>query len=452
MSSLRLEQVWRTTTFRLTLLYGLVFALGVVGLLGLVYVQSTVYLTRRTDRILKTEANAIAHAAPGQIQASIDEALALNGAQSNIYALFKPDGTWIAGNLRTYPPTLKQNGRSIETGPTPSFPANATLIGRALPSGERLVVGRDADQVAEIRAIILWALIWSGLTIMVAGFGSGLALSIRPLQRLRILQTAGQDIAGGNLKRRMPISQRHDELDMFAATVNLMLEEVERLMSEVKGVTETIAHDLRTPLTRVRAQLHRLQESAQPNPGDLAQITAEIDVVLDRFRALLRISEIEARDRRAGFLPTDLAAIVEQAADLYQPLAEVSGVQFSVSSNGPAIIEADPKLLFEAVSNLVDNAIKFTGEGGAVSVSLRYGGGGPQIVVQDNGPGVPQAERGAVLQQFFRGDRDRSIVGSGLGLSIVTAIVRLHRFQLMLEDAEPGLRAVIECRPAALTY
>jgi signal transduction histidine kinase len=452
MSSMRLSEVWRTTTFRLTALYGLVFALGVVALLGLVYVQSTVYLTQRADRILKIEADGIAQAPPGQVRASIDEALALNGAQANIYALFAPDGTWLAGNLRIYPVGLRLGGQSIETGPTPSFPANAILIGRALPSGGRLVVGRDANQLASIRAIILSALVWSGVTIILVGLACGTALSIRPLRRLRILQAAGQDIAGGNLKRRMPTSQRRDELDMFAATVNLMLGEVERLMSEVKGATETIAHDLRTPLTRARAQLHRLQEGGGASPTDIAQVTTEIDTVLERFRALLRISEIEARDRRAGFLPTDLAGVVEQAGELYQPLAEATGVGFTTSVDGPAVVEADPKLLFEAISNLVDNAIKFTGEGGAVQLRLEHDGAWPRIVVQDNGPGVAQGERSAVLQRFYRSERDRGVAGSGLGLSIVAAIVRLHRFEFVLEDAGPGLRAVIECRPPALDY
>jgi signal transduction histidine kinase len=239
---------------------------------------------------------------------------------------------------------------------------------------------------------------------------------------------------------------------MFAGTVNLMLGEVERLMSEVKGATETIAHDLRTPLTRARAQLHRLGQSDNPAAADIAQVTGEIDAVLERFRALLRISEIEARDRRAGFLPTDLAAVMQQAGDLYLPLAEAHGVRLTVRADTAAIVDADPKLLFEAVSNLLDNAIKFTGEGGAVSLRLELGVGGPRIVVEDNGPGVPEAERGAVLQRFYRSERDRGVAGSGLGLGIVAAIVRLHRFELALQDAEPGLRVVIDCRRPGLGY
>jgi signal transduction histidine kinase len=434
------------------MLYGLLFALGVVALLGLVYVQSTVYLTQRVDRILTTEADGVARAPASQLRRTVEEALALNGAQTNIYALFSPGGTWIAGNLRAYPPGLRWDGRSIKTPATASFPLAAILIGRILPSGEKLVVGRDADQLAQIQEILLSALIWSGVAIILVGLACGMALSIAPLERLRILQQAGQDIAAGDLKRRMPTSHRRDELDMFASTVNLMLGEVERLMSEVKGATETIAHDLRTPLTRARAQLHRLQESAAPKPADIAQVTEQIDTVLERFRALLRISEIEARDRRAGFRATDLADIVAQAGDLYQPLAEANGVTLSTSLDGPVLAEADPKLLFEAISNLLDNAIKFTGVGGAVTVRLETGGAWPRIIVQDNGPGVPEHERGAVLQRFYRAERDRAVAGSGLGLSIVVAIVRLHRWDLALEDAEPGLRAVIACRPAGLEY
>jgi signal transduction histidine kinase len=437
---MRLREVWRTTTFRLTALYGLVFALGVVALLGMVYWQSTVFLARRVDGILHTEANAIAAAPRGQIHARIAQALLLNGARSNFYALFHADGTWVAGNLRVYPTRAIVDGPSITVPPTPAFPSVASLIVRGLPTGDRLVVGRDASQFTQMRAIILSALVWSGAAIIVVGLACGTALSLAPLQRLRILQEAGQDIAAGNLKRRMPTSHRRDELDMFASTVNLMLGEVERLMSEVKGATETIAHDLRTPLTRARAQLHRLQEAGAATPAQIGQVTEEIDTVLERFRALLRISEIEARDRRQGFAPTDLATIVLQAGDLYQPLAEDADVAFAVCAQGPAVIEADPKLLFEAISNLVDNAIKFTGPGGAVSVRLEPG---PRIVVQDNGPGVPEDEREAVLQRFYRSERDRGMPGSGLGLSIVAAIARLHRLDLALEDARPGLRVVI---------
>jgi signal transduction histidine kinase len=237
---------------------------------------------------------------------------------------------------------------------------------------------------------------------------------------------------------------------MFAATVNYTMGEVERLMGEVKGATETIAHDLRTPLTRARAQLHRLQQADAPHAPQIARVTAELDEVLERFRALLRITELESRERQAGFVRTDLADLVAGVAELYAPLAEESGVAFDWAAPRAVRVDADPKLMFEAVSNLVDNAIKFTGpkhggEGGRVALRLTAETGRPRIEVEDNGPGIPPPERSAVLQRFYRGERDRLIPGSGLGLSIAAAIVRLHRFELELGDAQPGLRAAIVC-------
>jgi signal transduction histidine kinase len=442
---MQIRELWRTTAFRLTAIYGLVFALGALALLGMVYLQSAIYLTQRVDGILDTEARALAQSPPQALGRRIGYALALSGDQTNVFALFSANGSRIAGNLQALPGPLRVNGRPVEIPPTKDFHAHARLIARRLPSGAVLVVGRDVNQLREMRSIIASALIWSGLLIILMGLACGTALSIGPLRRLRILQAAGREIAGGDLRRRMPISSHRDDLDTFASTVNYMMDEVERLMHEVKGSTETIAHDLRTPLTRARAQLHRIQQTESFDPGEIAGVTAEIDVVLERFRALLRISELEARKRHAGFTPTPLDEIIEQVVDLYQPLAEASEVRLSAMAGRRAVVEADPKLLFEAVSNLVDNAIKFAG-GGVVQVSLGEDPAQPCIIVQDNGPGIPVGERVAVLQRFYRGEGDRLVPGSGLGLSIVAAIVRLHGFELTLQDAQPGLLAMISCR------
>src|SRR5579859_5760174 len=288
---MRLSELWRTTTFRLSLLYGLLFTVGAVALLAMVYVRSAVYLTHRVDDILAVEAAAQMRVPAERLKPTIDDALLINGRNS-VFALFAADRTRETGNLTTLPAGLEPGGRPIEMSPTPDFPAAARLIARQLPSGEILVVGRDINQLREIRRIIASALIWSGVLIVVVGLASGIALSLGPLRRLRLLQEAGHDIASGNLKRRMPSSARGDELDMFAGTVNYMLSEVERLMSEVKASSETIAHDLRTPLTRARAQLARLEKSRQVDPADIARVIAELDEVLERFIAILRISEI----------------------------------------------------------------------------------------------------------------------------------------------------------------
>jgi signal transduction histidine kinase len=449
---MRLRELLRTTTFRLSAIYGLLFAAGLVTLLGLVYLRSAVYLTRRVDGILATQADALGRAPPGTLAQRIREALSLSGQKTGAFALFAASGAPLAGNLPVMPAKLRLGGPPVEIGPTTDFPAPARVIGRRLPDGRVLLVGRDINQLKEMRAIIASALIWSGGAVIVIGLACGVALSVQPLRRLRTLQAACQEIAGGDLTRRLPVSPRDDELDMFAATVNYMMREIERLMGEVKSATDTIAHDLRTPLTRARAQLHRLQQTPGAAPADIARVAAELDTVLERFRALMRISELEAQERRLGFARADLGGLIAEVADLYQPLAEANGVQLAWSVGEGVAVDADPKLLFEAVSNLVDNAIKFTGEGGRVTLRLGDAAEGPQIVVEDNGPGIPAAERGAVLQRFYRGERDRMRPGSGLGLSIVSAIVRLHRFELDLTDAAPGLRAVIRCRAPLMSH
>src|SRR5580700_5568155 len=226
---MQIRALLRTTTFRLSALYGLIFALGLVALLGLVYLRSAVYLTRRVDGILTTEAAALVRSPPSEVEQRIDEALSLDGQKNNVFALFSPAGAPLAGNLAAIPPALTAGGAPIEIGPTPSFAAPARLIARRLSSGEVLVVGRDVNQLQEMRGIIASALIWSGGAVILVGLACGVALSLRPLRRLSMMQQACGDIAGGDLTCRLPSSRRNDELDVFAATVNFTVGEVERL-------------------------------------------------------------------------------------------------------------------------------------------------------------------------------------------------------------------------------
>ncbi len=446
MQSMRLRTLWRTTSFRLSMLYGLLFAVGTIGLLGMVYLRSVVFLTQRVDAILNSEANALVSAAGPGLNRRLNEALTLSDQRTTIFALFSADGSRLAGNLAALPPVLHANGKPVEIGPSAMFPASARLIARQLPGSRILVVGRDISQLREMRTLIASALIWSGVTIILVGLACGTALGFAPLQRLRLLEATAQEIARGDLTRRMPVSARHDELDTFAATVNYMMAEIERLMSEVRGATETIAHDLLTPLSRANVQLRRLQQAARIEPDNIAPVIAGLDDLLERFRAILRIAQLDARQRRAGFARVELADIVTSVAELYQPLAEAGGVTLHAAARHGSIVEADAKLLFEAVSNLVDNAIKFSGRGATVHLRVGEDPAAPRIIVQDDGPGIPAAERGAVLQRFYRGERHGPLPGSGLGLSVVQAIVRLHGFALLLEDAAPGVRAIIDCR------
>lgn len=446
---MQFSELWRTSTFRLTLLYGVLFALGTITLLWLIYMRSAVYLTHRVDSILNTEADALVHSPRPGLRQRVIEDLTLNGNRTTVFGLFNAKGEHVAGNLDALPAALRTNGSPLEVPPLPEFPTSARLMARRLPTGETLVVGRDVSQLREMRHIITSALTWSGVSILLLGLACGIVLSIGPLQRLRRLQAVAHDIAHGDLKRRMPISPRGDELDMFAGTVNHMIGEVERLMSEVKGATEVIAHDLLSPLASATVQLRRLQVAEQVGREDIARIAEGIQEVLERFRGILRIAELEVRHRRAGFMKVDLADVVTSVADLYLPLAESAGVRLLVVTEPRTTIEADSKLLFEAVSNLIDNAIKFGGQGSTVQLRVGKDPAHPQLIVQDNGPGIPSDERTAVLQRFYRSERSRPIPGSGLGLSVVAAIVRLHDFELVLEDADPGVRAIIYCRPPA---
>jgi len=449
---MRFSELWRTTTFRLTVLYGGLFAAGTIALLWLVYMRSTVYLTNRVDAILNTEADALVQSPRPGLRQRVIEDLTLNGNRTTVFALFSPSGERIAGNLAVLPETLLTNGKPAEFPPLGDFPTSARLMAHRLPTGEILVVGRDVSQLREVRSIITSALTWSGVSILFVGLACGTALSIGPLQRLRKLQAVAHDIARGDLKRRMPTTSRGDELDMFATTVNTMMSEVERLMSEVKGATQVIAHDLLNPLASATLQLRRLQAADLAEPQEIARIAGRIEEVLERFRGILRIAELEVRHRRAGFTTVDLADVIAPAADLYAPLAEAAGGRLLAVAERGITVEADPKLLFEAVSNLIDNAIKFGGRGATVQVRVGKDATRPQLIVQDDGPGIPSSERAAVLQRFYRAERNRMIPGSGLGLSVVSAIARLHDFKLVLEDADPGVRAVIECRPAPLAH
>jgi signal transduction histidine kinase len=444
-------ELWRISRFRLTLFYGALFAAGVIGLLGLVYWQTAGFMTAQVDQILRVEAQEFAKGGPEGLPQWINEDIDRDARHINYYGLFAADGTWITGNIERVPTGLEVEAAPRDLGRQAGLGSDARAMAVRLPWGEILVVGRDVTQLGEIRRILLWALGWSGAAIVIVGLGLGGALSVRPLRRIAAIQDASRRIMDGDLAVRLPAQARGDELDLLAAIVNTMLDEVHRLVGEVKSASDSLAHDLRTPLTRLRALLYRLEQ--QPSLADaqrsmIQRALSETDSLLGRFQALLRISEIETKARREGFSTVDLMGVLEQIRDLYEPVAAERGVELEVEARAPAKVQADGELIFEAVNNLVDNAIKFTPSGGRVAARIVETHKGPRLEIADNGPGVPASERGAVIQRFYRSPRDRGMPGSGLGLSIVAAIARLHGFALELEDARPGLKATLNCWPS----
>ncbi len=447
-------ELWRTTTFRLTLVYGAVFAAGVVALLGLIYASAAVYLTRQMDEIVLGQARGLQAVSIATLPERVRDAETQDIRNVNFYGLFARDGGWIAGNVRRLPRDVPINGVPQELR-EPGFQPGARALAERLASGEILFVGFDAKVLTGLRSIILVSLIWSGGLIIVLGLGLGAALSLGPLKRIRAVQQASLPILEGDVSARLPTSNRHDEIDMLAGIANGMMDEVERLLWAVKSVGDNVAHDLRTPLTRLRALLYRVRQEAgdaSPHHDMLVQALGETDALLSRFKAIQRISEVDRRERRAGFAPVRLKSLVEEIGELYEPLAEDHGLSLVTDAEAACEILADRELLFEAFSNLVGNAIKFTPPGGSVRLALRKLEEGPRLEIIDSGPGVPENERDAVLQRFYRGRRTQDAPGSGLGLSIVAAVARLHDFRLVLGDASPGLRVTLDCWPIAMRY
>lgn len=449
-----ITELSRTVAFRLTLFYSLFFTLCVVMLLGFIYWQTAAEMTRRVDQVLLLEKTRLSAVRADGLPDEIEKSVQRDRRQIYFYGLLAGDGRVIAGNIAQLPQDLAVDGHIYEiTLPASAaqiHPFPARMLAMRLPSGNSLLIGHDVQQVIEFGDIMKRAFLWGGSLTILLGLAFGLALSFRPLRRVKQIQQAAELIMRGNIKERLPVSRRRDELDMLAATVNRMLDEIERLMFEIKSAGDNIAHDLRTPLTRLRAVLYRLQQQLGESSAQRAmvdQVIAEVDSLLLRFRALLRISEIESKQRRVAFKSIQLQDIAAQAVNFIEPLAEDKTIGLSLKAEQVGPIQGDSELLFEAVVNLLDNAVKFTPPAGRVELRLTQGAQGPQIDVVDSGIGISENERTSVLNRFYRGGNGMQASGYGLGLSIVIAIVKLHEFGFELGDAKPGTRATVYCWP-----
>lgn len=443
---LRFRDIRNTSTFRLTVLLGLVAAAGMIALLGLIYGLSAHELNARSDHVLRAEAARLAGLPAPVLPAAIQAAIARSASGLNYYGLLDRDGRQIAGNLRGSGGFVLGHPREIAARAGHHGPIRLLAVRAA--SGETLLIGRDIAPLVYLRWRVGEVLLLSGVLIALLIVAAGIALSLAPLRRVGVLQRSAQEIAKGNLHARMPILGRGDELDLFAATVNRMVEEVARVVGQVKAVTDAVAHDLRTPLTRVRSLLYRASQQAGIDPAladRLGAATADLDIVLERFAALLRIAELEARSRRAAFADVALNPLIGAIVELYEPLADERGITLGFEVSQDDSVHGDDKLLFEAIGNLLDNAIKFTAQGGRVAISVLRGSSETRIEIRDQGPGIPTDQHKAVLRRFYRGEGSAEIPGSGLGLSVVTAIVELHQFVLEFDDAAPGLIARIRC-------
>ena len=441
-----LIDVWRAATSRLILIYGALFVVWSVVLLGAIQWESSRYLNHVIDQILLQRMQYLAHSDMARLPQTVEAAGTLDPHGIMSAGLFDAQGKPLAGNIASLPQGLVSDGR-LQFLPKGVLRTDrlrgdigARAIAQRLANGEWLVLAKDTSTLDGLGAIIRRTLLWGLSLTVIPGLLGGLLLSRGPARRIREIQLATEPIQRGDLTKRLPVSRRGDELDVLAGIVNTMLGEIERLMGEVKGVCDNIAHDLRTPLTRLRARLYRAQQQldGRPEATLVEACVADIDAVLTRFRALLRVSELEDRHRSACFSEVDLERVLQQVHDFYAPLAEDRGLRFLLELAPLTPLRGDAHLLFEAFANLVGNAIKFTPAGGCVLLRARMGRNGPRVDVVDGGPGIPAGERDSVTRRFYRGDNSRSTPGSGLGLSIVSAIVRLHGYALEIGDGEGG--------------
>jgi signal transduction histidine kinase len=455
LSSVRLLDFARATTFRWTLAVASAFLLCTLTLFGFVYWQTAVYVMSKYDVLLVDELRVFASNTPEQLLQEIEDRLLKDPQRIKVAGLFGADGRRVAGNVESLPAGLAPNappvdamitrvdGRARET-------QKVRLASRSLASGQTLIIGRNIDEITEIADIVVRALALGLLPAFVLAILIGMVLSQRAQDRLAEVNRKIQRIVAGDLRERLPTSGSRGPFDQLAGSVNQMLDNIESLIREIAGVGDNIAHDLRTPLTRVRVRLERGRERAT-TLAELRtvadQAIAGLDQSLTIVTALLRIAEIEHSRRLDGFSEVPLAPLLREVCDLYEPIAEDKDVAVRIETGEEATVRGDRDLLFEAIVNLVDNAVKFTPDGGHVDLCLLRRDGEIAIRVSDTGPGISEDERDAVLKRFYRSDKSRRTEGLGLGLSLVGAIVNLHGFRFTIASG-PGCTVEIVCPQA----
>lgn len=438
---------WRSSSSRLIGLYALFFVGWGAVFTAVLYWEISNYLGTVAERTLLQRGHYYqkvddAHLAD-ELQGS--EVYSIPGIDA--YGLFEADGRHVAGDLLKLRTNLPDDGRvhylkrGLRVADTRERTRSSHALLQRRADGRILILARDGGSISAVGGIIGQALFWGLSLTLIPGLIGWRLLRRRPLRRVERLQRSTERIVSGNLRERLPLSLRRDELDMLASAVNGMLEHIEQLMHEVKSVCDGIAHDLRTPLTRLRARLYQLQQwplEAEPAQS-LSLALEESEAIMLRFQGLLRISELEDTRRRLAFADFEPAALLRQAHEFYEPMAQDKCQSLTLElPPGLPLLRGDQALMFEALVNLLDNAIKFSPPGGHIELRASLAADTLCIAVTDDGSGIPVAEREHVLRRLYRGDASRQQPGHGLGLSLVSAIVRLHGYTLHIEAGERG--------------
>ena len=455
-----LGKLLRTTAFKLTLVYLGVFVLFAASLLGYFALNTRRLITEQITATVNGEVNGLSEQyGQGGLRRLVNVVVVRSRRPgSSLYLVTTPSGEGLAGNVGSLEPGVLDRPGWLETNyhrlEAPEGAEHRALVRVVqLPGGFHLLVGRDLDERERLFGIIVNAGQWSLALVIVLGLAGGFFVSRRVLSRIDAMTGTAQTIMAGDLSGRLPVAGTGDELDRLADNVNTMLERIEALMRGLKEVSDNIAHDLKTPLTRLRNRCEQALRSASGEASYRAALEstiAESDDLIRTFDALLMIARAESGQARENMTDFDASEIARDVGELYEPVADEKGIVLKIDASAAAPVRGNRELVSQALANLIDNAIKYAGPNGKVNgvpaeIVVKAGNDGERITlsVADRGPGIPDADRGRVVERFVRLEQSRSEPGSGLGLSLASAVARLHGGELKLEDNHPGLRTTI---------
>jgi hypothetical protein len=454
-----MSKVIRSTTFTLTFGY---IAFGIVALVlfaaPLWYAWQVTMEDGRSE-ILHADAQRLTEVFHREgaigLKSFIDARVGMQLPAERILLLADASLQRVAGNLTQWPATVPAPpGMYTVTLDLSGKPTRSVVVRTALPGGYNLLVGRDVEKFAPLARHFWTGLAGAVAVLSIAGVLGGVLIRRAILARILSIRRTVLAIVQGDLSHRLPSRISGDELDTLSQTINGMLDQIEQLINGIRDVSNSIAHDLRTPLAELRSRLEELSLTRPTDEETFAEIdgaVADVDRVIRIFNALLRLAEIDTGMRRSGFVQVNANELAAEVVEFYSPAAEVKDVSLVFASNGPVLVSGDPTLLAQAVGNLVDNALKYAGAQGVVKVEVQQRADGSlEICVADDGPGIPDAEKPKAAQRFYRGDASRGTPGVGLGLSLVQAVAKLHGGTLELNDNFPGLRARMIIEPGAL--
>jgi signal transduction histidine kinase len=440
-------RVFRTSSFRLALIYTALAGISFFILFVVMFFATTDFMRHQIDDSVSSEVGEILADTQGQTADAVRSVVqGLSRHPAGFYYLFQDEqGIAKAGNL---PPMEGREG-VLEWPQMPKSQRTAfsAIRGRGVHvAGGYLFVGWSTHQLNEMEEMVVRAFIWGLAACIALALAGGWIMSARLMRRIETVSNTSRNIISEDLRQRLPVTRAGDELDHLAESINAMLDRIERLMEDLRQVTTDIAHDLRTPLTRLRQRMELAGRSGTDVEGlhmTLGFAVSEIDSILAIFAALLHIAQLQGGPRRAAFKEVDLSELLATVAELYKPTAEENGQPLVVKVEEGLQVQGERELLMQLFANLTENALRHSPRGSTVRLGASRSNGRVTVDIIDDGPGIPENMREKVLRRFFRLETSRTTAGNGLGLSLANAIVNAHGATLQLADASPGLRASV---------